>query len=199
MYIEQDLLVAWELFRQGNERSFKYIYDTFFYPLYNYGLRFTTDAEIAEDAVQDLFTKLWSNRETINQTGSVKNYLYKSYRRIIIAKLQSSTGLKSQRLLEDILDFDFHISYEQIKIEREDLLELQARLQKALNSMNARHKEILYLRFYEDLPFPQIAEMMGLTTKSAYKLVYRALDKLREQLDGIALIFLISLLSLKIK
>lgn len=186
MQFQQDYSQIWNNFRKGDEASFRLIYDGFYTSLLNYGLRFTPNVEIAEDAIQDLYIKLWTNRKNINQTAGVKNYLYKAFRRTLIRKLEQqavvATGLEEESPV-----FDFQLSHEHVLIRQEQLQQTRAVLQQALEAMTSRQREMIYLRFYEDLSYDQIAEMMEITTKGAYKLVYRALDKLRENLGGISL------------
>ncbi|MCD0488594.1 sigma-70 family RNA polymerase sigma factor [Pedobacter sp. MC2016-14] len=194
MLVEPNYSTVWDNFRNGDEASFREIYDHFYNPLLNYGLKFSQNIEIAEDSLQDLFVKLWANRSTIKATESVKNYLYKSFRRVMISRLQAVSKLLQVELEEEQVNFDFQISHDQVLIEKEDLTAMQGIVQNALVSMTDRQREIIYLRFYEDLSYEQIADMMEITTKGAYKLVYRALDKMRENLDGMSMVTLLLLL-----
>lgn len=191
---KSDYVNVWDLFRSGDANAFKQIYDFYYHRLLNYGLKFTRNQATVEDAVQDLFTKLWNNRDTLNSTDSVKNYLYKAFRHTMYSKMGMKMTDFEETSKEDIHEFDFQVSYEQVKIEEERLSEIRIKVQQAMQSMNNRQKEILYLRFYEDLSYPEIAELMDLSVKSTYKLVYRALDNLKELLGGVSMIYLCSLL-----
>lgn len=193
MSSEQDHTQLWDYFRKGDEFSFRRIYDLYYESLLNYGLKFSPNTELAEDAVQDLFIKLWTNRKNINATASVKNYLYKSFRRIIIRKV-SASPVYVTAATEEELNFEFQMAHDEILMEKEQLLEIRSALQHALDAMTGRQKEMIYLRFYEDLSYDEIADLMDITTKGAYKLVYRALDKLRDNLGGISLLSLFFML-----
>ncbi len=72
---------AWDEFRYGSETALKFIFNSYYNLLFNYGHKFTPDDHIIEDVIQDLFVKLWVDRENISATGSVKNYIYKAFRR----------------------------------------------------------------------------------------------------------------------
>lgn len=192
--VEKNYIELWDAYRKGDESSFRQIYDHYYDALLNYGLKFTDNIEIAEDSIQDLFIKLWTNRKKINTTGSVKNYLYKSFRRVIISKLQKANLTVPLSVEDDQIAFDFELSHDHVLMEKEHLKEMQAELQKALLTMTSRQREIIFLRFYEDLSYDQIAELLDITTKGAYKLVYRALDKLRENMTGLTFTMLLLLL-----
>ncbi|MNR65987.1 RNA polymerase sigma factor [compost metagenome] len=61
--------------------------------------------------------------------------------------------------------------------------------------MTARQREIIHLRFFEELPYTDIAEIMGLSTKDTYKLYYRALDSLKKHFGRFGLLVLLYLLN----
>ena len=53
----------------------------------------------------------------------------------------------------------------------------------ALNQLSPRQKEVLYLRYFEELEYNEIAGMMDISVKGVYKLNSRALETLRGILD----------------
>ena len=62
-------LEIWETFKSGDESAFIYIYSKYFNELINYGNQFTTDINLIEDCVQDLFIKI---RKSRNKLGVIK-------------------------------------------------------------------------------------------------------------------------------
>ncbi|SEO06160.1 RNA polymerase sigma factor, sigma-70 family [Mucilaginibacter gossypiicola] len=181
----------WSEYLKGDENSFKHIYELYSSPLLRYGFKFTQDEDLIAEAVQDLFVKLWKNRKTIGETPSVKNYLYKSFRRVLIEKLQFSARTIAFPITDEIIQFNFELGHDHVLIRKERLSQLQASLEKALSQMSDKQREVIYLKYYEDMSYEEIAEMMDITTKGAYKLLYRALDSLRENLGGFTMLLLI--------
>jgi len=57
------------------------------------------------------------------------------------------------------------------------------KLQKIMNTLPERQKEALYLRFYGELSFSEIAKTMDISTRAVYKLIYKALDNLGCQMN----------------
>lgn len=180
----------WSEFLKGNEDAFKQIYQFYASALMRYGFKFTQDEEIIADTVQDLFVKLWKNRKTIKETASVKNYLYKSYRRILVEKLHFSSKVIAFPITDEIIQFNFELGHDHVLMRKERQAELQSALEKALSQMSNRQREMIYLKFYEDMSHEEIADTLGITVKGSYKLLYRALDSLRENLGNFSMLIL---------
>ena len=72
------------------------------------------------------------------------------------------------------------------------------RLQKAIESLSERHREIIFLFFYEDLTYEEIREIQDFENiKSARNLLYKALKSLRKKIE--VLLFLIGILPVVIQ
>ena len=66
------------LLRRGEISAFVDIYTTYYDALLNYADRLLNDMEAARDVVQQVYYKMWENRDTLNISLSVKAYLFKS-------------------------------------------------------------------------------------------------------------------------
>lgn len=172
----------WSSYRNGDEQSFRQLYDLYYAGLFKYGFRFTKDQHIIEESIQDLFIKLWQNRSTVGPTPSVKFYLYKAFRRVLARKLEYLPETVSYAGQDDKLQFDFEIGQDEVLMQKERMLELKRQLEAAMAGMTDRQREAIYLKFYEDLSYDEISEVLSITPKATYKLVYRALDHLRDNL-----------------
>jgi RNA polymerase sigma factor (sigma-70 family) len=193
----QDAKVIWDAFRFGDESSLKAIFEQFYTPLFNYGHKFSMDDHLIEDTLQDLFVKLWKNRDNIKETDSVRNYLYKSFRRVLLRKLDVEQRKHSFSALEEGLDWSQELGYDQLLISRERLETIRKNLVAALAKMSPRQREIIHLRYYEEMEYEEIAALMQLSVSSTYKLVYKAIDTLRSHLSRTDLLLLTVLLSLR--
>ncbi len=186
----------WQMFQVGHEPSFKILFDRYNQLLFNYGFKFTQDEVIIEDSIQELFVKLWCNRENLSTDVAVKNYLYKAFRRTLVKKIEQSlrrTEVTNSSV--DYLPFTIELPHDLTIIRQERAMKIRDRLNQALQQMTARQREIIHLRFFEELPYTDIAEIMGLSTKDTYKLYYRALDSLKKHFSGFGLLVLLYLLN----
>ena len=64
--------IKWRQFVSGDNESYSWIYTTYVQILYRYGLRFTSDPEIIKDCIQEVFTSLYKNRNTLFMTGNYR-------------------------------------------------------------------------------------------------------------------------------
>lgn len=188
----------WDTFRYGDELSFRKLFEEYYGPLFNYGHKFTTDSFVIEEALQDLFVKLWNNKNNIRETGSVKNYLYKAFRRVLLRKLDYSPRLHlfSNANAADNAPFNIQLGHDDAMIRDENHQETRQKLETALSKLSPRQREIIHLRYFEELDYEEIAVIMQLSISSAYKLLYRAIDALKIQftpLEWIAVMYVLAL------
>lgn len=66
--------------RKGDSNSFTKIYDRYFQLMFQFAYKKLKDEDLAKDFVQELFTQLWTKRETISEEGNIVQYLYISIR-----------------------------------------------------------------------------------------------------------------------
>jgi RNA polymerase sigma factor (sigma-70 family) len=178
---ENDLLL-WRSFKTGDWDAYARLYDSYFSLLNNYGYRFTNEKELIEDAVHDLFVRLWTSRERLSIPASVKNYLFKSLRNILLRKMKSEekyTDIDGQEY-----PLSFSISYNNETLKRIEDAELQAKVKTFIQTLPSRQQEIIYLRFYEGLSYEEIADVMSISINSSYKLLYKALERLQATLGA---------------
>ncbi len=171
----------WMEFVNGSEKAFTDIYDKYFALLYGYGMQFCADKAVIKDCIQDLFLELWSKKTKLAHIQSLKYYLYKSLRRKVIKTLSRKDF---SALKHKTLSFEFNLQSgfpEEIPlIEKEIIRDNKIRIQWALKRLTSRQKEAVFLKFYENLSYDEIASIMGLSeAKYARKLIYRSLGELK--------------------
>jgi RNA polymerase sigma factor (sigma-70 family) len=181
----------WNAFRKGNRNAFSLIYEKYFNGLYNYGGKFSRESAFIEDCIQDLFVKLWQNRENISETPSVKNYLYKSLRNTIYSRQNKVENVDIDDDLINELDFNLEISQETYMIENEHSQQMKFKLDKALDNLTNRQREAVFLRFFEELTYEEVANLMRITVKALYKIIARALENLREAFRSLIIFLLL--------
>lgn len=183
----------WQSFREGEKQALGQLLERYYRVLKHYGLKFMVDEAVVEDCIQDLFLQLWQNREQINDTDSVKHYLLKALRHHVLQYLRLQ-----KRMTYEELDWDSSLpeepDSEALLIQQESLEQLKKIIRAQLASLPNREREALYLRFYENLSIPEIAEVMNVNRQSVSNFLQKALAKLRNQwLSPILLTFCIIL------
>ncbi|MBU6168730.1 MAG: sigma-70 family RNA polymerase sigma factor [Bacteroidetes bacterium] len=170
----------WNDFRSGNKSAFEYIYRTYTGILYNYGFKICQNTMLTKDAIQDVFFTLLDRHEKLKLTDSIKLYLFKSLRLEIFKRLKVEQRF-SDTSPEDT-DFNLEYSAEEKMIEDEITMIRIRELAHVIEDLPRRQKESVYLRFYEGMSYQEIAEIMEIDVSSAYKMLYKAIEKLYENL-----------------
>lgn len=179
---EHDWSVVWKKFRKGDMEAFRNIYIGFLDNFYAYGSKLTSNIVVVEDSIQELFLEMYTHRKNLSETENLEFYLLKALRRIIFHKLKKENRFSS---LKDNDFGAFNIDFEIEKNNPDDFEEEKIELiKKSLASLSPRNREILYLKFYRELSYQQIGEMLEMQPDSAKKQLYRVISKLKKNLGS---------------
>ena len=105
-----------------------------------------------------------------------------SLRFILINKVQYVNKTRSVNP-EDDLFFELRFSTESQYFKKLEETDRRQRLLQAMDQLSPRQKEMIYLRYFEELGYDEIASVMDITIKGAYKLSARSLESLRDMLS----------------
>ena len=178
----------WQAIANSDLEALSYAYKRYYNGLYFYGLKSVQKISLIEDSIQDLFLKLWDRRSSIKIEVAFKPYLFKMFRRIVIDKLIQLNKFKGSEQSKDFLDLS--LSVEDLIINQEIESENLKRLEIALKKLSARSKEIIYLRFYEEWSYQQIADALDIKYQSVRNCVYDSIKLLRKVMKSISLIIM---------
>lgn len=137
--------------------------------------------EDARDILHDLFVKLWEDRHTLEITGNLKSYLFTATRYRIIDKIRRNVIREDYAsMLQSLNTSD---SYEIDKmIEAKELQEI---IEKSLDSLPPRTKEIFHLSRSEHHTVAEIAQMLDLSEQTVKNQITTALKHLRQSIGAI--------------
>lgn len=170
----------WRRFKNSNEEAIVYIYQKYSQELFRFAVQYT-DRDTAKDVIQELFLGLLRRRAFLGEVSAVRPYLYKSLYRIIRDRKKK---LKNPQLVSLVCDDKFpkrYISREEGIIDQERIQTRLKQVRSALQGLSVKQKEAVLLYYYEGLTQSEIADVMDMKNKnSARKLLYRAIDKIRE-------------------
>lgn len=165
----------WNSIQQGNHQSFRMFYMEFTDILYNYGRKISSNEELVKDSIHDVFQLLWEKKENISINTSLKHYVLTTFKRDLIRKIKKSNHIDSY-----FDDQGFELSIESKIIGDEAQIRKMKMLDEAIKQLSNRQKEILFLKYHENLSYKEISELMDLNKNSMYKLLSSAIGRLRE-------------------
>jgi RNA polymerase sigma factor (sigma-70 family) len=188
----------WQQLKNGSELALGKLIKKYFNPLQNYGYKFVRNEDFVKDCVQEVFVEIWSRRQNISQPDSVRAYLLSSVRKRILRESvrQKINGEDEIINIENDLKFA-EFSPELVMIEQENTQETIQKVTILLNSLPKRQREVIYLRFYQNLERDEIAQIMGVNAQSVSNLLQAAFKTIRENWSGLIFhyLFLLNFIS----
>lgn len=182
----------WHKLKSGDAHALKIIYDEHIQNLSNYARKFTFDDALIADAIHDLFVLIWNKRDTLGMTDSIIKYLCVSLRRDLIRRIQKD---QQEVSFDQVMEYkyDFQLTQEDIMVADEQSSEYSKKLAQGMENLSSRQKEAIYLKFYEEMSYDEICEVMGINYQSVRNLISKGLLELRTSFISL-LIFLASLI-----
>lgn len=178
--------ILWTGFLNGDKNSYEKIITCHFKILFNYGHKFSTHSELIEDCIQELFIKLWSSRMTLNKEVNTKAYLMASFRRMLNRKIKTESRLPlTDSYDEEMLSFNMEVSVEERIIENEKVKLLSNAFASILQNLPARQKEVVYLKFFQDMSRDEIATAMGISRQTVSNQLQLALRKMKTEIGPV--------------
>lgn len=171
--------LVWQAFLAGDKIALSEIFLKFYDGLYRYGFRLSSDRNLVEDAIQELFLKLWKNREHLSPVEDPRPYLLKALRNRVIDSLKLiKPTIEINETIEKYLTLVY--SHEDFIINSQVSDSSHKRVISALNQLPPRQREVIYLRYFEDIDFETIAAIMDVNVQSVRNTLHRGMTALRD-------------------
>ena len=184
----------WQAFLDGDEDAFERIYNQYAPLLYNYGRHMLKNRQLVEDCIHDLFVYLHQHRSTLGTTTSIKYYLFRSLRRRIAENIATYGIYSEEPDTAEGYNFEIISSPESQLIEYQSALFQHDELIKAMNLLPKRQREVLYLLYFNEMSYKEVASIMSLEMRTVYNQVHNALQTLKSHLNKSHIFLLITLL-----
>lgn len=175
VHIEKKLLLR---AAAGHEGSFTQLFFLYRHKLYSFLLRLTESPEMTEDVIQDVFLKLWKDRENLVNIEQFGGYIYRmaqhhalnAFRRmakesLVMAELTRTTEAASADAGDQL-----HIR------------EVREKLQYALDHLPPKQKLVYTLSREQGLKHEEIARQLNISPSTVNNHMIAALRSIRQQL-----------------
>lgn len=163
--------------RQGDEAAFEALYERHHRWIHSYLWRMTSDAALAADLMQEVFLRVWRDRERWQPSGSVRGYLVRIARRLAL----DDARRHEVRSKWAVLAAAEQRSAPGPEAVRQDS-ERAKRVDAAIMELPERMREVFLLKRDAGLTYVEIAERMGTSPKTVDVQMSKALRRLRESL-----------------
>jgi len=171
---------AWSNFKGGDFASLGILFETHYQELFYYGIKIVAMPELVKDTIQDLFADVWERRNTMVSVDNFKAYLIISLRNELVHRINR---IRKESLSEAIATLQFSFSPEDFLISTEQNSEHSRLLSISMDGLTDRQREVILLRFFHELEFHEISQVLKMNIQSVRNLLFRALDKIRKDMS----------------
>jgi len=162
----------------GDEAAFAQLYNRYWNKIYSLALIYLKSVELAEDAVQEAFLKLWARREQIAKVENLEAFIFIMGRNQIIDFLKNKTkNLTFYQGTDDWLPDDLLLPRY-----ADDFRQLQKKIADTIEKLPPQQKNIFRMSREEGLNHEQIAQKLGIEKTTVKNHIVRALHTLRTML-----------------
>ena len=159
----------------NNQQAYNELFLHFYPSLQQFAFSFLRSKQLSEEAVSDVFIKIWEKRKSLHTITNLKFYLFTSTRNTALNYLKKQKG--RQNLLPD----DYWVELKSVFFDPEQLMitaEMIHKIHEAVQSLPARCKLIFKLVKEEELKYREVAELLNLSLKTIENQMTLALKKI---------------------
>ncbi|MCW9708117.1 RNA polymerase sigma-70 factor [Fodinibius salsisoli] len=154
---------------------FEHFFKRHYPDLCSFVFSYVNDREVAKDIVQSVFLRVWEQKRFWDNHEDAKAYFYKSVR-------NEALNHKKHEQVKQKADTEVRLRVSEWKINDKTAQVNDRRveiIQKGINDLPARCREIFNLSRYDGLTYKEIAEVLDISVKTVETQIGRALKKLR--------------------
>ncbi len=176
-------------YQGGDASAFEILLSRHERGVYNFILRSVGAPAVAEDLLQDTFLRVIKGAPSYQKQAKFTTWLYTIARNLCVDRSRRQKHRKAQSLDQPLRD-DGSASLLDVLPDRGPGSErqaargeLKARLEAAIAALGDEQREVFLLRQFHDLPFKDIAEIVGVSENTVKSRMRYALEKLRLELE----------------
>ncbi|MBA7616468.1 ECF RNA polymerase sigma factor SigW [subsurface metagenome] len=177
-----DLVEKWQ---SGDINAFEALFQQYYELVFKTAYFMVGNKQEAEDVLQEVFIAMWKSRCTFDPAkGKLTTWLH----RITINKCISGHRKKQAAFfsLEETRDRGFDLLETKSSELPEELLMSKweyERMMKALGSLEGKHRSTVILRYFNDLSYDEIAQVLGIPLGTVKSRLNQAIRTLRRELE----------------
>lgn len=173
----------------GAEKAIEDFYHLHYNSLIKFGHTITQDRPSVEDAIQNLLIWIMENPRRIRRLDRPEIYFYRALRNNLIKDQMRSRKNIEKEINETLSHLLITQSAENKWMEKEEEQEIINQLRVEINQLPDYLQQTLYLRYFSDLPYKDISEILEVKPNVARIYVHRAIERLRSTLRKLQPLF----------
>jgi RNA polymerase sigma-70 factor (family 1) len=177
--IDQHELI--HLISKGDENAFRTLFDTYARKLIYFVFALVKSKEVAQEIVDEVFIRLWKNRENAPGIRNIKVYLYSAVKN---AALNHISRKAFEQITQPFNDIDILISDEQLPDRQMITAELFNEIHEAVNALPPRCKMIFKLVREDGLKYKEVADILNISQNTVDAQMVIAVKRIREKISA---------------
>lgn len=162
--------------KSGSEQYFRLVYERYHEPLYRIALKYLRNKQLAEDAVHDVFIKLWNNRRKLDASGSLKGFLFTATKNHVLNMLTREKEIIKKHVL---LQYQNKVD-RKMPVNVNSLSEYREHYQHAVLQLPPKRRQVFELRTVDRLTNKEVAQYLGISENTVKVHYYKATNFIRE-------------------
>ena len=167
-----------EAFKGGEESAFTALVIKYREAVYRIARRMLRSHEDASDVTQEVFIRVHRSLARFEARSSLKTWLY----RITVNLSLDRSARGSRYVLSGLRELEWEPSSEQDPAATAVDKELGRVIRSAVDDLPPRQRAMMQLRLYQDLPYAEIARIMGCAEGTVKATMFAGMAKLRKAL-----------------
>ena len=168
------------LLKKGDVAAFDTIYNMYCHKLHQFVIRYLKQEEDAEEIVQEVFIKIWESKAKIKNHASFESFLFTiSYNATISLLRKRLSESKSKEYLKSIQQ----IQNANTVVDELQFNELNEKVQRLLEQLTPRQKEIFILSREEGLTHKEIAQRLKISENTVKNHLVTSLKFLKSNIN----------------
>ena len=163
---------------KGDDAAFEALVLRHQKPLLNFFCRLGIGLSDAEDLAQLTFVRLYRYRDTYRPEAKFTTYLYLIARQVRVDEVRRR--IRAERTRNALAE---EVAFEMANPPPAPSPGLRDDLQAALDQLDEPHREVVVLGLVRDLPYQEVAEILGIPVGTVKSRMHHALRRLRELLE----------------
>jgi len=160
---------------EGDRHAFRELYQRYTPVLYPFVKSLCNDDALCEDIIQEVFIKIWDNRDNAGNIKQVRSYLFKA------AKNRFLNELRKQKTERSVINDRLYNGIDTETPEQQLTFKEGMRLgNEALSRLSPKRRTIVELSTREDLSLDEIADRVGSSKNVVKKLLYQGLAMMKK-------------------
>ena len=148
--------------------------------------RMLNNLDDAHDIAQEVFVRVWRSAERYEPSAKFTTWLFTITRNLVFNEMRRRSRKREVSLEEQAEDH--HRDHAAPERHNPDSAaqqtELELAIDRAIQSLPDKQRLAVSLRRYEDMPYEEICEILGMSLSAVKSLLFRARNELKEKLAG---------------